>query len=134
MNAKRARRHPPSVVLGPLPINRINKGMGTELEPGMLIVPAGMDVHVSRKRPGEYARLLPHLGAVTANPLYAGDDFKNEGIEIIGSAPGSGGEFILIAICLTLDNGGNYQVRTFYSITDEKIQQRRRKGVLNVLP
>ncbi len=108
--------------------------MGTDLEPGLLVVPIGMDVHVSRKRPGEYARLVPHLGAVTADPLYVGDDFKNDGIEIIGSAPGSGGEFILIAICLTLDEGGNYQVRTFYSITDEKIQQRRRKGVLNVLP
>lgn len=104
-----------------------------ELKPGLLIVPAGMDVHISRKRPREYARLLPHLGAVTASPLYVGDDFKNKGIEIVGSAPGSGGEFVLVAICMTLDSNGQYQVRTFYSIDREKVETRRRKGVLKLL-
>ena len=135
MNIKKSRAHKPQpIVLGPLPVLQINQAMQLELVPGDLIVPVGIEIHISRQRPGEYARLLPHLGAVTANPLYVGDDFKNEGIELVGSAPGSGGAFILVAICLEIDSTGRYQVRTFYATSREKIERRRQKGVLwNIL-
>ncbi len=66
MIGKRTRRRPPAIILGPLPTDRINKCMGTELEPGLLIVPVGMDVHISRKRPDEYAR-APRSGTAWRN-------------------------------------------------------------------
>jgi hypothetical protein len=96
--AKKSKKVPK--ILGPLPVDLINQALETELEAGDLIVPVGMDVHISRNRPGEYARLEPHLAAIIKNPLYVGDDFKNNGFELIGCIPGPALEFVLVAVCI----------------------------------
>eukprot|EP01037_Dinobryon_pediforme_P019537 gene19537-19972_t len=80
------------------PLDKINKALGTELNAGKVVLSGATQVHAERRHPEDYPSILPHLGAILANPLYAGDDFKNKGkFEIIGTAPGLAG-YALIAI------------------------------------
>src|SRR5882672_8344540 len=74
----------PELVLGPLPIDTINKTIGTELEPGDVVLSRATQIHAARKHPLEYPHCLPHLAKVICDPLYIGDDHKNRGIELIG--------------------------------------------------
>ena len=73
---------------------------------------------------------MPHVAAVVMNPLYVGDDFKNPGcIEVISRIPtiGSG---LLVAVSIEQNDKGQYEIRSFYPVSDGKIQNRLTKGYL----
>lgn len=74
------RRHkkpsPVTLRLGPLPVGMINKTLGLELDDGEAVVTPSHQVHAAKNHPQDYARCLPHVAAIIANPLYIGDDFK----------------------------------------------------------
>ncbi len=73
---------------------------------------------------------LPHVASVVTNPLYVRDDFKNDGkIELVGR-PGSLGGFLLVAVEITLDDDGRYNVASFYPISEAKVEKRRDSGHL----
>ena len=126
------RRPPPPLVIGPLPVKVINDTIDTELDPGDLVLSRGAQTHAARKHPKDFARLVPHLGAVVTNPLYIGDDHRNGGkIELIGKPPGES-SFLLVAVIVERDDRGQYHVASFYPVSDGKVQSRRRKGFLRV--
>jgi Barnase-EndoU-ColicinE5/D-RelE like nuclease len=115
---------------GALPIKIITATLGIELEAGSTSLSANAQIHASRRHPNDYSRCLPHVAQVIANPLYLGDDVKNTGkIELISRihAIGSG---LLVAVELSLDNAGYYQVVSFYPVSEAKIERRRAKGRL----
>lgn len=116
--------------LGPLPAHKINLTLGLELNAGPVVLTANAQRHAARRHPADYARCLPHVAAVILNPLYIGDDFENFGsIELIGRivALGSG---LLVAVSVTPDARGRYEVRSFYPVSEQKIAGRLDKGFL----
>jgi hypothetical protein len=121
----------PELVLGPLPIDTINKTIGTELEPGDVVLSRAAQIHAARKHPLEYPHCLPHLAKVICDPLYIGDDHKNRGIELIGRIAAID-SFVLIAVTMAKDERGNYNVLTFYAVRKEKIENRRKRGFVKV--
>jgi hypothetical protein len=88
-------------------------------------------VHAARRHPDEYTHCLPHLAKVICDPLYIGDDHKNPGIELIGWVPGVN-SFVLVAVTVTKDNRGRYNVCSFYTDRKDKIDSRRQRGFVRV--
>lgn len=118
--------------LCPMPVEVINATLETELEPGGVMLGRGAQAHALKRHPDEYPLCLPHVASVVANPLYIGDDFNNEGsIELIGRVPALGG-FMLVAVTVTKDQEGFYNVCSFYPVGEKKIQSRRERGFLMV--
>lgn len=131
--AKRQKNQLADLTLGPLPVERINKSLDLELDPGAVVLTASHQVHASRRHPDDYARLLPHIASVIANPLYVGDDGRNpESFELIGRASVVA-EMVLIAIKFEPDENGNYQVASFYPVSAARIQGRRERGFLHLV-
>jgi len=110
---------------GPLPTKAINEALALEIESGDVVMSFNAQIHARRRHPTEYARCLPHVASVVNNPLYARDDFINDGkIELVGRPAGMA-EYLLIAVELTLDTHGRYNVTSFYPISEQKVENRR---------
>jgi hypothetical protein len=122
----------PELVLGRLPAETINKTIGTELEAGDVVFSRAAQVHAARRHPIEYPLCLPHLANVVCDPLYVGDDFTNpDAIELIGRIQVVN-SFVLVAIEMTKDERGRYNIRTFYPVNKEKVDNRRKRGFLRI--
>jgi hypothetical protein len=125
---KKARLLP--TLFGHVPVGAINRTLDLDLEPGEAIMPVNAQKHASRKRPADFARCFPHVAAVIGTPLYVRDDFKNEGkIELIGK-PAALGEYLLVAVEISRDAHGRYNVTSFYPISEAKVAHRRESGHL----
>lgn len=98
--------------------------------PGQAVMTERAKQHAQRRHPEDHARCFPHLAAVINNPLYARDDFINEGkIELVGKPPALG-EYLLVAVEISLDADGRYNVTSFYPISEKKVAARRESGHL----
>jgi hypothetical protein len=114
--------------LGELPATCINRTLGLELEAGLVVFAQNAQLHAYRRHPDDFARCLPFIGAVVANPLYVGDDFRNPGkIELISRVP-SLGSALLVALTIERDAVGQYHVASFYPISEDRILGRIKKG------
>jgi hypothetical protein len=103
---------------------------GHELDPGPIVLTEAALAHVRKQHPADWARCLPHVGEVLADPTYVGDDTGNIGkIEFVGRMKGSG-EPLLVAVTITRSDAGDYHVTSFYPITQARIDLRRRSGLL----
>lgn len=126
-------RLPAPLVYGELPTEQINAALGLELDPGEVVMSGRAQLHAAKNHPDDYSRLQPHVASVLRAPLYAGDDFKNEGkIELIGRIP-SLNENVLVAVQVEKDHAGKYNVVSFYPVSEEKITNRRLKGRLSII-
>ncbi|ATQ67638.1 MULTISPECIES: hypothetical protein [Methylosinus] len=120
----------PDLILGPLPVEMINRVLGYELDPGDVILSRGAQIHASRRHPDEYPVIQPHVSAVVTAPLYVGDDINNHGkIELVGRIVAAGA-IILVAVNIEPDARGRYHIASFYRISEQKVQSRREKGHL----
>lgn len=121
MGKKRLKR----LLFGQLPIQTIKYTLGFELEPGQVSMSVNAQFHASKKHPNEYGKCLPHVAGVIATPLYLGDDERNVGkIELVGRPAGLT-EPLLVAVEITRDQKGHYNVTSFYPISETKVQDRR---------
>ena len=121
---------PPQLKFGPLPVDRINKTTGLELEPGEAVMSGNAQKHAARRHPKDYAKTQPHVAQVIASPLYIGDDARNPGkIELVGRIPALG-TGLLVAVEITPDGDGNYNITSFYPVSEKKISDRRQKNHL----
>ena len=119
---------PPHVDLGPLPVDLIEDLFGHELEPGGVVLTQAALDHVKRSHPKDWARCLPFVRRVVAEPTYIGDDTKNRAkVEFVGRMPG--GEGLLVAVVIEMRRGC-YHVASFYPVSQAKIDNRRRSGLL----
>lgn len=117
-------------LFGPVPIRAINDALALELDEGDAVMSLRAQQHAQRRHPLDFARCFPHVAAVIANPLYVRDDFQNDGkIELVGKPDGLA-EFLLVAVEISLDVDGRYNVTTFYPVSDRKVANRREKGTL----
>ncbi|WP_319413376.1 PBECR2 nuclease fold domain-containing protein [uncultured Cohaesibacter sp.] len=119
------------IEIGELPIDKINRALDTELDPGMLVLTPGSARHVKKSHPDEYDQCLPHLQKVISDPSYIGDDFRNKGkFELVRPVQGFDGQSILVAVVTEPDEKGNYRVASFYPVSQAKVDKRRQKGTL----
>ncbi len=104
-----------------------------ELAAGEVRISVAAQVHAKSRHPDDYPRCFPYLDKVIANPLYVRDDFRNNGkIELVGSPVGLD-EWLLVAVTLSLDSDGYYNVVSFYPISERKVMKRRESGHLRRL-
>ncbi|WP_207458082.1 hypothetical protein [Azospirillum sp. SYSU D00513] len=130
MSNKKPRLGHETLILGPMPIRAINAALALELDEGLAVLIPAIRLHVLRRHPEDYERLLPHVASVITAPQFIGDDFKNPGkVELIARVPAAGGP-LLVAVDLTMNQHGQYEVRSFYPVAEEKIQGRLSKGYL----
>ena len=65
--------------------------------------------------------------------MYLGDDFNNRGkIELVARVAALGNA-LLVAVEVTKDDNGRYNVTSFYRISQKKIDNRREKGRLLIV-
>lgn len=121
----------PTLILGPLPVEVINRTIGTNLLAGDIVLTSGGQIHANRNHPRDYPKCLPHLASVVSAPLYIGDDFANSGIELI-SRPPLLKSAMLVAVSIVRNESGQYEISSFYTAAEGKIQSRREKGFLRV--
>ncbi|WP_431857972.1 hypothetical protein [Azospirillum sp.] len=130
MKSKKPSLDTETLLLGPLPTDAINWALDLDLEPGVTVLTAIISKHVRRRHPDDHARCLPHVASVVAAPLYVGDDFRNPGkIELIGRVSALGSA-LLVAVEMTRNERGEYEVRSFYPVKDGKVQHRLQRGFL----
>lgn len=115
-------------VFGPLPTRAINEAVGLELEDGEVVMSVNAQKHARKRHPADFARCFPHVAAIVTTPLYVRDDFKNHGkIELVGKSAGLP-DWLLVAVEVSLDEEGRYNVTSFYPISDKKVQNRKESG------
>jgi hypothetical protein len=115
-------------LFGPLPVRAINDALGLELEEGEVVMSVNAQRHAQRRHPADYARCFPHVATIIATPLYVRDDFKNHGkVELVGK-PAGFPDWLLVAVEVSLDDDGRYNVASFYPISEKKVQNRRDSG------
>jgi len=120
------------LILGPLPVDWINRTLGHELEPGDVIFSVRAQRHALKNHPDDYPKCLPHVGSVVQNPHYLGDDLKNPGkIEMVSRIPALGGG-LLVALVIEPDADGRYNVSSCYPVGEKKIENRRQGGYLKI--
>ncbi|OAI30226.1 hypothetical protein A1351_09465 [Methylosinus sp. R-45379] len=113
-----------------MPVKIINRVLELELEPGVVILSRGAQRHAFRQHGEDYAKCQPHVSSIVAEPLYIGDDFKNHGkIELVGRVIAAE-IIVLVAVNIERDRHGRYHIASFYPISEEKVQNRKRKGHL----
>ena len=101
-----------------------------ELDSGAVVMSGRAQLHAAKRHPKDYSRCVGHIAAIVTNPLYIGDDFKNPGnIEMISRVPAAGSA-ILVAVNIEMDKKGDYNVASFYPISEAKINKRLDKGFL----
>ena len=124
-------KHPAPIELnlGPLPVDEINRTLGHDLEPGDVIFSSAAQRHAARSHPDDFPKCLPHVGGVVQRPDFLGDDFKNDGIELVSRIPALGGG-LLVALVIERDKAGNYNVASCYPVGNSKIENRRQNGRL----
>lgn len=115
-------------VFGPLPVRAINDALGLELDEGEVVMSVNAQRHAQRRHPAEFARCFPHVGTIVTGPLYVRDDFKNPGkIELVGK-PAGFPDWLLVAVEVSLDADGRYNVTSFYPLSEKKVENRKNAG------
>ena len=115
---------------GPLPVDAINRALETEFDPGLVVMPVNAQRHAQKKHPEEFGVYFPHVAALIQHPLYVRDDFRNDGkIELVGRPQGAP-QPLLVAIEVTPDQNGRYNVTSFYPVSERKVEERRASGHL----
>ena len=118
------------LILGPLPVDAINRTLGLEMEAGEVIFSAAAQAHAYRSHSDDYPKCVPHVGLVVERPHYLGDDLNNPGkIELVSRVPALGGG-LLVALTIEMDADGRYNVCSCYPIGEKKIENRRQSGHL----
>jgi hypothetical protein len=114
------------ILLGPLPVELINATLGVDLEPGEAILTARAHKHIAQDHAKDYAAVMTYLQVVIAKPTYVGQSPKHAGaFELVRRVivPGQE-EIILAAINLTLNEHGNYNVHSAYSLKEDQVTRR----------
>ncbi len=118
---------------GPLPVAKINKALGLELDSANVRMTVAAQHHAAKKHPQDYPANLPLIGGIIGNALYVRDDFRNDGkIELVGK-PAGAPNWLLVAVTISLDADGYYNVASFYPISQKKVDERRQSGHLKIL-
>ena len=128
-------KHYGAVYLGPLPVDAINRALGTELEPGNARLSATAHKHIAEDHADDYADCLAALPDAIASPTFVGQSPKHrDNFEMIKRVPRRDRKAVLVAVGLEPDERGTYRVRSCYPISAEDVDRRRANGTLKQIP
>jgi hypothetical protein len=115
--------------LGPLPVEKINALLMLELEPGEAWLSQAAHRHIATDHADCYEICMEHIVRVVTAPTFVGQAPHHGGnIELIGRIPMGDGKSVLVAVGLTPNNFGNYNVRSSYVIDEKDLDNRKRSG------
>ncbi len=123
----------PALDLGWLPVDLINRTLGTEIEPGRVRLSGRAHRHIAEDHPGDYATCMKALPSAIAAPTYIGQaPHHARNIELVKRVRGIEGWMVLVAVGLEADRRGDYRVRSAYLIREATVEGRRLRGRLAV--
>lgn len=129
--SKKIRRRYQAVEFGPLPVEAINRALGTELEPGNVRLGEQAHRHIAEDHPEDYEACMAALPLAIANPTFVGQAPKHQrNFEIVRRVARPDGQAVLVAIGLELNEFGNYAIKSSYLIKAETVNNRRRLRTL----
>lgn len=113
--------------VGPLPVEIINRCLGTDLEPGDVWVSSHAHRHIAEDHPADYPTIIAALYEIVSTPLYVGQDPKHgRNFYIVRPMPTSAANpYGLVSIGFEQNQHGGYNVRTAYSISQDSVTKRR---------
>lgn len=121
-----------TIVLGPLPVDWINRTLGTELEAGEAILTVRAQDHIAEDHPEDRDLVMANLQAVVTNPTYIGQSpHHGAAFELVRRVmlPGTD-KHVLAAVKLTPNPFGNYNVHSAYVINQDRVDRRIARGHL----
>ena len=125
----------PALVFGDLPIEAINKALGTELEPGQVRLSRTAHRHIAEDHPDDYAYCLSALAEAVKTPTFVGQSPHHaNNFEIIRRVPRADRKAVLVAVGLERDERGAYSVKSCYLVEPEKVDARRTNSTLKQIP
>ena len=112
----------------------MNSALGTELDPGEVLVSPGAHRHIALDHPADYPFIMAVLPEIVASPLYIGQDPKHgENFYVVRPMPaGAPNPHALVSIGLEPDGAGSYRVKTAYTISQETVTARRAARRLHI--
>ncbi|MEK6542690.1 MAG: hypothetical protein AABZ45_11305 [Pseudomonadota bacterium] len=126
----------PAFHIGPLPVEIINRALGTELDSADVWVSKACHAHIALDHPEDYPVIKANIIDILRSPTYAGQDARGgNGFYLVKRIePGVGTrEFALVAIALEQNRHGSYNVKSAYLIKQSHIDSRRLNGALKTL-
>jgi hypothetical protein len=120
-----------TIELGALPVDLINRALGTELAPGRVRLSVQAHRHMAEDHPGDYAACMAALPLAIASPSFIGQaPSHSRNFEMIRRVARADGQVVLVAIGLETDGAGAYSVKSCYLVTGAKVEARRQAGRL----
>ena len=124
----------PKLEFDQLCVDLINAVLGTELEPGPVILSTRAHYHIATDHPDDYAACLAALADALTAPTFIGQGPNADNFEMVRRITHPEGKAVLVAIGLTVDDDGTYRIRSSYLISESKVDARRRSGHLKPPP
>lgn len=127
------RRRAPSkfkpIELGPLPVEMINRTLGTELEAGEVRVSSKAHKHIAEDHAEDYEVVLENIEATITTPTFLGQaPHHARNIELVRRVRLEGRlGYVLVAVGLEPDDHGSYRVCSAYLIKPDQVESRRLK-------
>lgn len=129
------RPHYQAVDFGPLPTEKVNIVLGTELEPGNVRLSKQAHKHIAEDHPNDYYICFPVLQLAVASPSFIGQaPGHSANFEIIRRINREDGKEVLVAIGLKPDADGCYRITSAYLVSRETVEQRRQAKRLKPSP
>ena len=124
-----------AVDLGPLPVDAINKALGTELEAGEARLSATAHKHMAEDHASDYVACIAALPSAIVGPTFVGQAPEHtRNFEIIRRVPRPDRKSVLVAVCMEPDDRGAYRVVSCYLIDSADVDARRAAGRLVQIP
>jgi hypothetical protein len=115
-------------------VEAVNAVLGTELEPGPVILSAQAHYHIATDHAADYAACMAALADALISPTFIGQGPKAGNFEMVRRINHPEGKAVLVAVSLTVDDDGAYRVRSCYLIPQRTVDARRQAGRLKAPP
>lgn len=124
----------PALTLGPLPVDRINRTIGTSLLPGKVTVSKAAHAHIATDHPDEYPAIMAALANIVTAASFIGQDPKHpHAFYLVEPCTSPLGTHALVAIGFRVSPGGTYQVKSAYALKASQFAGRIQAGRLQPL-
>ncbi len=115
----------PAKRIGALPVHTINNILGTNLTEGDVWLSSAAHAHIAKDHPEDYKKYFQYLESAIAKPTFIGQAAHHlAGFEIVYRVPVDS-VYILIAIAISRNIYGTYNIKSMYSMKDRAVKNRQ---------
>lgn len=114
------------MVIGDLPVAKINAVLDTELEPGKVRLSRMAHRHIAQDHPDDYPVCMAALATAISEPSFIGQAPKHpDNFEMIRRMNRPDGREVLVAVGLEPDGTGAYRIVSCYLVDGGQVNARR---------